>query len=65
LKRAAPPVMMFRDSCKDRPMLDRRTLCLALGAGALAPRGAAAQAGFPDRPLRWVVGYPPPTPSRG
>ena len=44
-------------------MLDRRTLGLALGAAtgaaALAPRPAMAQAPYPDRPLRWVVGYPP------
>ena len=40
-------------------MLDRRTLGLALCAGLLAPAAAHAQAGYPDRPLRWVVGYPP------
>jgi tripartite-type tricarboxylate transporter receptor subunit TctC len=29
-----------------------------LGVAGLA-RGAAAQAAWPDRPLRWIVGYPP------
>ena len=45
-------------------MLDRRTLGLALGAAALTPWAARAQSpgaggAFPERALRWVVGYPP------
>lgn len=39
--------------------LSRRSL---LGAAALAPLGsrvARAQQGYPARPIRWVVGYPP------
>ena len=45
-------------------MLDRRTLGLALGAAALPPMAARAQSpsaggAFPERALRWVVGYPP------
>ncbi len=37
-------------------MLNRRS---ALAGLALAPFAAQAQGGFPDRPLRWIVGYPP------
>jgi len=42
-------------------MLGRRALALGMagfGAAALAG-GARAQANWPERPLRWVVGYPP------
>ncbi len=42
-------------------MIGRRGLlagAAGLGATVLA-QGAAAQAAWPDRPLRWVVGYPP------
>ncbi len=42
-------------------MLNRRN-ALGLGLAALAAP-AAAQAGFPERPLRWIVGYPPGGPS--
>ena len=38
-------------------MLGRRTLLAGLGAAGLAAT-ARAQA-YPDRPLRWIVGYPP------
>jgi tripartite-type tricarboxylate transporter receptor subunit TctC len=44
-------------------MLVRRNLLGGMaGLGAAAMRPAAAQ-GFPERPLRWVVGYPPGGPS--
>jgi tripartite-type tricarboxylate transporter receptor subunit TctC len=42
-------------------MVGRRGLLggmAGLGLAGLA-RGAAAQAAWPDRPLRWIVGYPP------
>lgn len=42
-------------------MVGRRGLiagAAGLGMAGLA-RGAAAQAAWPDRPLRWIVGYPP------
>ena len=40
-------------------MLGRRGLVAGIGAAALA-RAASAQAqSWPDRPLRWIVGYPP------
>ena len=39
-------------------MLGRRGLLSGTGAAALAAGAARAQA-WPDRPLRWVVGYPP------
>ncbi|WP_203070919.1 Bug family tripartite tricarboxylate transporter substrate binding protein [Falsiroseomonas ponticola] len=42
-------------------MVGRRGLiagAAGLGVAGLA-RGAAAQAAWPDRPLRWIVGYPP------
>lgn len=42
-------------------MLTRRH-ALALGLAPLAAP-AAAQGSFPDRPLRWIVGYPPGGPS--
>jgi tripartite-type tricarboxylate transporter receptor subunit TctC len=32
---------------------------LGIGAAALAGAGGARAQGWPDRPLRWVVGYPP------
>ncbi|WP_084112671.1 Bug family tripartite tricarboxylate transporter substrate binding protein [Belnapia moabensis] len=38
-------------------MLGRRTLLTGIGGAALA--GMARAQTFPDRPLRWVVGYPP------
>ena len=38
-------------------MLGRRTLLAGIGGAALA--GMARAQTFPDRPLRWVVGYPP------
>ncbi|WP_456316528.1 Bug family tripartite tricarboxylate transporter substrate binding protein [Teichococcus cervicalis] len=44
-------------------LLGRRALSLGL-LGAAAGAGAArAQAPWPERPLRWVVGYPPGGPS--
>ena len=46
-------------------MLTRRGLArgaLGLGAASLAPLAAGAQ-GWPDRPLRMIVGYPPGGPS--
>ncbi|NOG72848.1 tripartite tricarboxylate transporter substrate binding protein [Roseicella sp. DB1501] len=39
-------------------MLGRRGLLSGTGAAVLAAGAARAQA-WPDRPLRWVVGYPP------
>ena len=50
-------------------MFGRRgfTLGLAAGLGALggfaARRAAAQNTPWPDRPLRWLVGYPPGGPS--
>ncbi|SDB73449.1 Bug family tripartite tricarboxylate transporter substrate binding protein [Belnapia rosea] len=38
-------------------MLGRRTLLTGIGGAALA--GIARAQAFPDRPLRWLVGYPP------
>ncbi len=38
-------------------MLGRRTLMAGLGAAGLAATARAQ--GFPERPLRWIVGYPP------
>jgi tripartite-type tricarboxylate transporter receptor subunit TctC len=38
-------------------MLGRRDFLAGFGAAALA--GTARAQGFPDRPLRWIVGYPP------
>ncbi len=38
-------------------MLGRRTLLAGLGTAGLA--GTARAQAFPDRPLRWIVGYPP------
>ncbi|MGX9961838.1 tripartite tricarboxylate transporter substrate-binding protein [Roseomonas sp. F4] len=40
-------------------MLTRRLFGAAAAAGLLASRSALAQGGFPDRPLRMLVGYPP------
>ncbi len=41
-------------------MIHRRPVLAGLAAAALAPLGAArAQGTFPDRPIRWIVGYPP------
>ena len=39
-------------------MLRRRALGLLAGS-AVATRQAQAQSWQPDRPMRWVVGYPP------
>ncbi|MCW8086826.1 Bug family tripartite tricarboxylate transporter substrate binding protein [Sabulicella glaciei] len=39
-------------------MLGRRQWAMGLGAAAL-PLAARAQGSFPDRPIRWIVGYPP------
>lgn len=58
--------MMKPGSMEAMEMLSRRGLgAAAVGMGALAamsPRGAQAQgtaANWPDRPIRWIVGYPP------
>ena len=40
-------------------MPGRRTLLAAGAAGLVAAQGARAQAPWPDRPIRWIVGYPP------
>jgi tripartite-type tricarboxylate transporter receptor subunit TctC len=32
---------------------------MGVGAATLLARGAQAQAAWPERPLRWIVGYPP------
>ncbi|MBK1660758.1 Bug family tripartite tricarboxylate transporter substrate binding protein [Paracraurococcus ruber] len=40
-------------------MPDRRGVLAGLGAAALAGAAGARAQGFPDRPLRWIVGYPP------
>ncbi|MDO9710322.1 Bug family tripartite tricarboxylate transporter substrate binding protein [Paracraurococcus lichenis] len=40
-------------------MLGRRGLGLGLGAAALAGAGSARAQAWPERPLRWLVGYPP------
>ncbi|PWC30124.1 Bug family tripartite tricarboxylate transporter substrate binding protein [Teichococcus aestuarii] len=42
--------------------IQRRSLALGL-AGALAARSGKAQGSWPERPLRWVVGYPAGGPS--
>jgi len=39
-------------------MVGRRGL-MGVGAATLLARGAQAQAAWPERPLRWIVGYPP------
>lgn len=39
-------------------MFGRRTI-LGGAAGAAMARGAMAQAAWPERPIRWIVGYPP------
>ena len=39
-------------------MFGRRTI-LGAAAGAATAGGAAAQTAWPDRPVRWIVGYPP------
>ncbi len=39
-------------------MIGRRGLVMGM-AGLAAAGTARAQAGFPERPLRWIVGYPP------
>jgi tripartite-type tricarboxylate transporter receptor subunit TctC len=41
-------------------MFRRREVLAGLGmAGLTAASGAEAQASWPERPLRWIVGYPP------
>jgi tripartite-type tricarboxylate transporter receptor subunit TctC len=42
-------------------MISRRTaICLtAIGLSAIASIGSASAADYPNRPVRWVVGYPP------
>ncbi|WP_240048201.1 tripartite tricarboxylate transporter substrate-binding protein [Crenalkalicoccus roseus] len=56
--RAAP--MMQPDSTgAGGTMLGRRGLIGGMAAAGLAAGTARAQARFPERPLRWVVGYPP------
>lgn len=37
----------------------RRALLGAAAAGSLAPRGATAQDGYPNRPVRLIVAFPP------
>ena len=37
--------------------ITRRAGLAGLAASALAPRAALAQQ-YPDRPVRWIVGYP-------
>jgi len=44
-------------------MFGRRGLVAGMGALALGTRGAFAQPAWPERPLRWIVGYPPGGPS--
>jgi tripartite-type tricarboxylate transporter receptor subunit TctC len=41
------------------PQFHRRTLAAALAAGAVAGRGAAAQQGYPTRPVRLVIPFGP------
>ena len=41
------------------PSTTRRAFVLGAAAAALLPRGAVAQAGFPSRALRIVIGFPP------
>ena len=40
-------------------MIQRRSVLAGLSAAALLPSVAHAQAGFPDRPVRYVVPFPP------
>ncbi len=40
-------------------MIQRRSVLAGLPAAALLPAVARAQAGFPDRPVRYVVPFPP------
>ena len=40
-------------------MLGRRGIVAGIGAAALAGARRAGPQGWPDRPLRWIVGYPP------
>jgi tripartite-type tricarboxylate transporter receptor subunit TctC len=40
-------------------MLGRRGIVAGIGTAALAGATAARAQGWPDRPLRWIVGYPP------
>ena len=45
-----------------RPMATRRGLlggALGLGAASLIPSPSRAQGGWPDRPVRLIIGYPP------
>ncbi|TDH63389.1 tripartite tricarboxylate transporter substrate binding protein [Dankookia rubra] len=40
-------------------MLGRRGIVAGIGAAALAGASGAQAQSWPDRPLRWIVGYPP------
>lgn len=40
-------------------MLDRRSVLAGIPAAALMPVAARAQAAFPDRPVRYIVPFPP------
>src|SRR4051794_22755436 len=37
----------------------RRDFLIAAGAAGIAPLAARAQAGYPNKPINWVVGFPP------
>jgi tripartite-type tricarboxylate transporter receptor subunit TctC len=37
----------------------RRAALLALASACLSPLAAHAQAGYPDKPIRFIVPYPP------
>jgi hypothetical protein len=50
--------MMFETSCKDRPMLDRRTLAWR-SAPARSPRAARGASGLPRPAAALGGGYPP------
>ncbi|MGG5809428.1 Bug family tripartite tricarboxylate transporter substrate binding protein [Falsiroseomonas sp. CW058] len=40
-------------------MPGRREVLTGIGLAALGGAGARAQGAWPDRPIRWIVGYPP------
>ena len=44
-------------------MLGRRDFSFGLAGAAAIPCAARAQQAWPDRPMRWLVGYPPGGPS--